>query len=789
MIRDTRERFLLMDSLNFAGWQPEKFVQVVPCEGITRVLVKGQPYMSWRSGDEECLRLAIVQLYECGLGTQEGLAEAFGRHVNSVQKYITEFASEGMRGLIAERSGPKSHWKITPELRGKILLIVLREGIWKLEAIQQRLLEAWQEVVSVGSIQQVLEENGLGEQSAREVHGGAAQGELFGLEQERQLFLDLGEDGAKPGEEIAGRTEPPEENGIGKGQSPEAQPGVGDMGRGPRRNYSPAQRVYLDQWEQGDDNAYAGGLLFTPLLERYHFLPTLRKVITVRTHEGYSLEELGLTLFYLDVFGFRSMEDFKRAYPEEFGVLMGRAHSPSLFTLRRFLHKVRKLGKGEELIDVFAVCYLKSGLAQWGVMYIDGHFMPYYGLYPITKGWHGVRQVPMKGSDNFLVVDERYTPWLFLIRSSSEDLLQKIPELIEKAKRLGEQAGVNRERLDKLIVVFDREGYSAELYRYLDGRDQGEGKRRALFISWAKYADKWVNDLAEEQFSQVARVTHQIQKPEEIQYLETERSMSKYGKIRTIVIQSGENKQRSAIYTNGTQEEVGAERVVQLICGRWGEENAIKELLHKHLINYTPGYVLEELEVQPPVTNPEVTKLKQKRAGLVSELNRLKVELANHVLKKRDKKQKRTPARSRADVLASITMKESEIVLTDQELDKLAAEIPFDEAHDGEKLLRLNHEKKRFLDGIKVFVCNLRAEMGQMLLKHYDRKKEIWPAVSMIVERGGYVKLEAGRLQVTLRRFKDREIDYAARHLCEDLNRMQPVTVDRFHFPIHYQVQ
>jgi hypothetical protein len=42
----------------------------------------------------------------------------------------------------------------------------------------------------------------------------------------------------------------------------------------------------------------------------------LHRVITIPTHEGYSLEELGLTLFYLDVFGFRSMEDFKRAYPE-----------------------------------------------------------------------------------------------------------------------------------------------------------------------------------------------------------------------------------------------------------------------------------------------------------------------------------------------------------------------------------------------------------------------------------------------------------------------------------------
>lgn len=194
------------------------------------------------------------------------------------------------------------------------------------------------------------------------------------------------------------------------------------------------------------------------------------------------------------------------------------------------------------------------------------------------------------------------------------------------------------------------------------------------------------------------------------------------------------------------------------------------------------------MEKQPLVTNPEITELKQKRAGLVSELNRLKIELADHVLKKGGKK-RRTPARSRAEVLASITVTESAILLTDLQLDKLSPEIPFDEAHDGEKLLRLNYEKKRFLDGIKVSVCNLRAQMGRLLLKHYDWKKEVSPALSMIVERGGYVKLEGARLQVTLRRFKDREIDYAARHLCEDLNGMSPVTLDKFHFPIHYQIQ
>src|SRR5205814_1285842 len=180
-----------MDDLDFPGWEPAKSVQVVEGNGLTQVLVKGQPYMRWQSGDEGCTRLAIVQLYECGLGTEEDLAAAFGRHINSVQNYLRDFTGEGIQGLMTERRGPKGQWKLTPELRGKILHIVLREGIWKLEAIQQRLLEAWQEAVSVPSIQQVLEENGLGEPTPRGVGGAGVQAELFAREPEPQLVLPL----------------------------------------------------------------------------------------------------------------------------------------------------------------------------------------------------------------------------------------------------------------------------------------------------------------------------------------------------------------------------------------------------------------------------------------------------------------------------------------------------------------------------------------------------------------------------------------------------------------------
>jgi hypothetical protein len=59
--------------------------------------------------------------------------------------------------------------------------------------------------------------------------------------------------------------------------------------------------------------------------------------------------------------------------------------------------------------------------------------------------------------------------------------------------------------------------------------------------------------------------------------------MSKYGKIRAVVIERVADGKRMAIYTNGSPQEIPSEKVVQLICRRWGEENLIKELLMKHI--------------------------------------------------------------------------------------------------------------------------------------------------------------------------------------------------------------
>ena len=151
------------------------------------LMVEGRPYMQWAIEDVLTKRLAIVQLHELHLGSQEEIAAAFGISTKSVYNTIRMLAAQGPAGLFTATRGPKSPWKVTPQVRGKILQAFLKEGIVGYEAIRQRLV-AGGEQVSPGSIRQVLLENGLAPE-AQVATDLATPVELFHTEADEQQLV------------------------------------------------------------------------------------------------------------------------------------------------------------------------------------------------------------------------------------------------------------------------------------------------------------------------------------------------------------------------------------------------------------------------------------------------------------------------------------------------------------------------------------------------------------------------------------------------------------------------
>jgi len=171
--------------------------------------------------------------------------------------------------------------------------------------------------VSLPSIQQVLEENGLGDPTTRGVGDAVVQGELFCP---RAAAAAVGSASGRSCRAIQGASRRRQCAGDAKRKRQtaalrEAEAGANRAGeRTAARLLFARAASHLIGWNKVLTMRMLAGCCLRPLLARYDFLPTLSRVITIPTHEGYSLEELGLTWFYLDVFGFRSMEDFKAGF-------------------------------------------------------------------------------------------------------------------------------------------------------------------------------------------------------------------------------------------------------------------------------------------------------------------------------------------------------------------------------------------------------------------------------------------------------------------------------------------
>ena len=96
----------------FLGHEKPKKIELIESGGIKSVVVNGKIYMRWDVWDTASQRMVIVQLYRCEFATQEDLSRIFGLHINSVQKYVSDFRREGFDGLRIHRSGPRDRWKI-----------------------------------------------------------------------------------------------------------------------------------------------------------------------------------------------------------------------------------------------------------------------------------------------------------------------------------------------------------------------------------------------------------------------------------------------------------------------------------------------------------------------------------------------------------------------------------------------------------------------------------------------------------------------------------------------------
>ncbi|MFQ5814344.1 MAG: putative transposase [Anaerolineae bacterium] len=778
---------------------------LIESEWIT-VLVIDLPVMGYHPEDRQTRNCVAVQLLAAGLVTLSEAVIGFGIPRSTLRDARQRFREQGVRGLIPAKSGPKKAWKLVTRARRLVLDTVYAHPDWKMpqvtDHVNQRLQAEGLAPLSEGHLRRFLtfcgllprqgaveprvEPSGISvptDGETRLSEGSDDQAELDEAGQAAPALLSepacTGPGAGTPGES-GGRKLTAARPDLGdsapyRPDDGSAEPGEPCTAQTVPSPLTAADRCYLARLREGVDTAFGGGFLVVPFLILIQFPLLITRGLAGLPQGYYTTVQMGLTFFYLALFGIPSLEAVKLLVKGEFGVLLGRRRSPGLTKLRSFLKAVERLGRAEALALGAACLQIQAGVVEWQILCIDGHFIPYYGGRCIRKGYFTTRRMALRGNEAYYANDVRGRPLFFLFTQASTSLMAVLPEMVQQVKQIVGDRWVDW----CLTLIFDRGGFCAELFKALD-------VLKVHWITWLKAPrEVWeqVDQIEEERF-QLYLIRLKSRKVK-LKLYEWQVNIAGYGLCRAIILLDLKTGKRMVIITNDQTRSL--REIAELMLQRWSQENFFKVMLARYHLDYTPGHRFEPAQAEPLVDNPRLKELRSLKARLQAMKRKLESELAQKLLaRKRDQVTLHAYKGAHDKKVRAIKSLEREIEQVKDELAQTPSQVPFSEAV-GQPLEVSDLERKHFFDVLKGLAFNAEEWLLERLTPYYHGK-DVRQALLQILFRGAVVQLVDGVLHVRLKPFDSPKVQAAAAGLCQELNSLEAFTLDKFRFPIVYEV-
>jgi hypothetical protein len=522
------------------------------------------------------------------------------------------------------------------------------------------------------------------------------------------------------------------------------------------------QQSLIEQLQEGMKCTFAGGLMDHLFLQEIGFEEILAPFAF---HPGATYQSLDVmaTLFHSIAQGLPSIETLKLVNANEFGLLIGRSRIPDKKTLRERFSQMAERHLSGELIDTFARRLLDQDRIDREVFFIDGHFLPYYGLNVIAKGYFTVRRLAMKGNELYAITDLQGRPLFFITESNEIDFRPIISRSAEMLVDFG---------IDRPILVFDRGGYGIHFFKELD--------QTAEFVTWAKYlSEKSLKSIPDDSFSvgvfcgdnrfmvaeEKRTVTESIQTA-----LNDGRKTPSSLEVRLVALKDPDTGKHFGVYTNNMSKP--AHDIAYYMLQRWGKsENVYKDLMATFNLNYHPGYDITELEQQPLVDNPEIALIQKAIKVLKKEAQAIQQEILLTEAKLAKRQDKRNVEKL-SGLETSLAEKQNDITKFQQKISTLPDKVSIIEILKGRPLSRCDLEKKKLYDLMQFMAYHSRERLVELFQECYNDHRDIKKVLQMITRRAGLVKLVGQTLIVMLEWIENRKHREAAKRLCRKLNQM-----------------
>ena len=509
--------------------------------------------------------------------------------------------------------------------------------------------------------------------------------------------------------------------------------------------YQEAQLPELfEQTYDFKENRYAGSFIYWGIFQNaFNVMGLCRRIIG---HYSVIIYLFAMMM----VNGFGSIEQLKTVYKREFGNLVGIRQLLSKPNIWKLVHNLCRLGKSGELIEKFFHEQAKKSLVALYWLYIDGHFVPYYGKDTVHSGFYTQRGQAMPGQTEMFVHDCQGQIVYFEIQEGKGDLKKMMRQMSEKWQ---DYIG----KTPPLIIV-DREAWGVEHFLSLTGY---------RFVTWEKFSDiKELRAIAEDSFSEEFFVNNKAYRAfeDEKTYWDNQKN---HITLRRIVIWNQKTDRRVACVCQDDQESTVS--IATAMLGRWGcSENAFKHMAAQLDMHYNPEKDTSSDSAEQSIANPQLKELKDKKKQLKQKLAKTERSLGKLPLTK-NKDGSLRKSKKRDALTEKVAQLKLEISETEEKIANSPERIDINEI-TGKHFKAIETEGKNYWNLAEALFWNSRKKLIEIFRGFLSNERDLQPVLDAITQGRGWIKSTKEVMEIRLEPIETPRFHAAQIQLCRYLN-------------------
>jgi hypothetical protein len=487
----------------------------------------------------------------------------------------------------------------------------------------------------------------------------------------------------------------------------------------------------------------------------------------------YGIDSVFLLLALMALARIQSLEQLRYQAPGEWGKLLGLDRVPEVRTLRAKLKLLcQDLGRALRWNAALAKEWITQQNATELYFYCDGHVRVYHGEQtPLPRHYVARERLCLRATTDYWINAMDGQPFLYVNKEVDPGLITTlkqdvIPWLEVNVVKTPEQDKCLAEdpRAPWFTLVFDREGYSPELFQYL-------WQKRIAVLTYHKFP--------QEQWRQQEFLAHRVAvaSGETVSMKLAERGTQLSNKLWLREIRKlSDSGHQTAILTTNFQAPLAT--LAASLFARWCQENFFRYMREHYGLDRLIEYGTESIPDAVPVVNPQWRKLdsqirsqagqRYRRAAQFGALA-LSTDLTESELQRFQQR--------KGELQEEIGNLDLEIEKLKQERKNTAHHIPVKSLSEEDRFSRLRTERKHFIDTIKMIAYRAESSLASLLREHIARSDDARALVRQMfdTEVDLIPDLATNTLTVRLHHLTQAAHDQAIEQLLAELNATQTI--------------